>query len=689
MLFCALLLPVVVPASLVAAASEKICLLQAEVNVDQEGGRLVPEKDHEPTGFRGGKTVDVAPRAAYAWDAINTLQRQAPLVESVKPDLVNMFVKPPEHRSKKLITLLIVLVLAAFVVHSGVLWRVHKVAQLELRGRVTFGPTVSDISMSMAQKILKSLRKSALIWPMIISEAIAFGIVGPSDAYLNLDHFSKKHGGPSNGGFTCAVMPQMPGCQKAVEDNVHLTMILGAVNPVFCLILGPMFGALSDSFGRRPILILIQSFFFLTPLFRSLYVFYGLNLEIAFWLTPLAEIPITGLMAAFFSDYVEDTRILAALFGIMAAIMTGGNLIGLLIGKAMTIKTAFTVFIIMKAVGMVYIFFFLPESLPRNRKAPFSWKSMIPGMNIDVLVNTPIRRTLTGIVLMATFCDSGWMRIVPSYQLKYFNWTKDANYTSFIVMLVSNCVCSGILLPYITNVVGETAVLSIARWSGEFLGVGLILATMNWHVFTYMGLFMGPLTMAFPVLQALQSRSISLQEQGRALSSINTLRSVMEAIGPPIFGAIFDANSNRSSQLQMAWRISVTGTGVNVVCLVLLLFLPKQIQDLESEEAVARRKAKVEKLPVTEVQQPGRLQGDTPEKEKKRLVWFSEQVDKTPMAPPTPWQKHNTRDIWQKRIAWASEGSEANSAITEEDEEEEQSGAEPPSRPPNSRRLTC
>src|SRR5262249_39730429 len=150
----------------------------------------------------------------------------------------------------------------------------------------------------------------------------------------------------------------------------QMSTIYGATATLFAamqLLSSPIQGALSDRFGRRPIL-LISS---VGLVIDSLLLASATNVA---WL--FAAIAISGLAAgslsaanAYIADITEPSR-RAARFGYLSAALSGGAaagfLIGGLAGAELGTRAPFWIAAALGGLNLVLTFFFLTESLPNT-----------------------------------------------------------------------------------------------------------------------------------------------------------------------------------------------------------------------------------------------------------------------------------------------------------------------------------
>src|ERR1700677_2885376 len=186
------------------------------------------------------------------------------------------------------------------------------------------------------------------------------------------------------------IMPILP---KLVEsfvnnDTASAARIFGLFGTAWALmqfVCSPILGALSDRFGRRPVVLLSNFGLGLDYILMALAPNIG-------WL--FVGRVVSGITAASFSTataYIADITPAegrARLFGMIGAAFGLGFIVGPALGGALgtvSLRLPFWVAAGLSLTNAAYGFFVLPESLPADRREKLVWAKANPLGSIDLL----------------------------------------------------------------------------------------------------------------------------------------------------------------------------------------------------------------------------------------------------------------------------------------------------------------
>lgn len=355
------------------------------------------------------------------------------------------------------------------------------------------------------------------------------------------------------------VLPLLPYYVKFIEQSSspwlsdNRAIVVGALAASFSLmqfLFAPVLGALSDRFGRRPVLLI--SLFgtgISYILFGTADRLIGLGVEAVLAMLFAARIldGITGGNISTAQAYIADSTtpenrakgmgLIGAAFGL--GFMLGPALGGLLSGISLS-APAFVAAGLSLA-NVAFGFFMLPESLPRERRVSVPFLKMNPIARLSgVLANRAIRPLLAGIFLL-NLAFAGMQSNFAVYGDARFGFGPRENAFIFAFIGLMAVVMQGFLIRRLVPRFGE-ARLALAGLALMTLAFALIaFAPQAWMLYPIMGLLAAGSGMATPSLTSLVSRRVSPQEQGATLGGTQALNSLTMVFGPLLAGLLFDA----------------------------------------------------------------------------------------------------------------------------------------------------
>jgi MFS transporter, DHA1 family, tetracycline resistance protein len=335
-------------------------------------------------------------------------------------------------------------------------------------------------------------------------------------------------------GLIIPVLPSLIGEFAGARDaQAYWYGTLTAVYGVMQFACAPLLGALSDRYGRRPVMLFAITGLGLDFLLMALAPSLG-------WL--LVARVIGGGTAANFSvasAYVADVTapeqrakamgLIGAAFGI--GFVFGPVLGGLLAG--VDLRLPFYAAAGLALINVAYGYFVLPESLPKDRRAPFVLAKANPFSALKGLIEL---RAVGGLIwvfamtMLAQFIlQSTWV-LFTTFR---FGWSPTDNGISLFVVGIAAALVQGVLLGLLLKRMGErgTALLGMASGAIAFALYGL--AQQSWMMYAIIAA--NALTFAVgPALQGLVSRNVDPRAQGITMGSLNALQSIMMVLAPLI-----------------------------------------------------------------------------------------------------------------------------------------------------------
>ena len=307
----------------------------------------------------------------------------------------------------------------------------------------------------------------------------------------------------------------------------------------------PLLGALSDRFGRRPVLLISLLGFGID------YLFLGFAGSISLLFIGRLIAGVTGASFTVAGAYIADIsppEKRAQNFGIIGAAFGLGFIAGPALGAAIAHfgeRVPFFVAAGLSLANWLYGFFILPESLkPENRRA-FQWKRANPVGALIQMIKHPVVLRLAIVFFLVNLAGQSLPSTWAYYTMERYGWTEKG--VGFSLAYVGLCIAivQGGLTRIIIPKIGEQR----AVYTGLILNtIGMIAVALSgegWMLFIAMiPLSMGGL--AGPSLQSITSKEIPANEQGELQGFMTSVMSITAIIGPLLMTNLFSAGASGS-----------------------------------------------------------------------------------------------------------------------------------------------
>jgi DHA1 family tetracycline resistance protein-like MFS transporter len=343
------------------------------------------------------------------------------------------------------------------------------------------------------------------------------------------------------------IFPILPGLLRELAGADATTRHYGALRAVYAamqFLFSPVLGALSDRFGRRPVLLLSLAGA------AADYVLMALAPSMAWLYVGRVLSGITGASMAVGTAYVTDITPeadRARRFGQMGAAMGLGFVAGPLIGGAFgewSLRAPFVAAAVMNGLNLALAWFALPES-NQNRTAALDWRKFNAFSALHRLSGKPALLPLVGVFVVVALVSQVPGSLWILYGQDRFGWSAWVAGLSLACYGGLHAVSQALVTGPLVEKLGErrALVVGIATDALGFVGMGVAVAA--WMPFALLPLFaLGGLAM--PALQALQSRQVDDQRQGELQGLLASLTSLAGIVGPLVVTAGFAAT-------QAAW----------------------------------------------------------------------------------------------------------------------------------------
>ena len=343
------------------------------------------------------------------------------------------------------------------------------------------------------------------------------------------------------------IVPPLPSLVGSFTDS-KADQAIGYMAVVFAFGLAnffgsPILGALSDRFGRRPVLLLgfcgLALNFFATALSTALWMLVAVRL-------------VGGAMqanAAVANAYVADItppEQRAQRFGMLGAMFGVGFILGPALGGWLgdiDLHLPFFVAGSLAMLNLAYGYFVLPESLPIEQRRAFEWKKANPLTSLRALTDLKGVGLLVAVIALTGLAQfilySTWV-LYTSFK---FGWTMRDNGASLAAVGLMSVLVQGVLLSSLLKRFSPQRLAVIGLVSSTLAYFFYGAATEGWMMYAVIVANLLGFTVAASI-QSIVSSAADAKTQGQTMGAVSSLNSLMAVagplIGPPLLARVAD-----------------------------------------------------------------------------------------------------------------------------------------------------
>lgn len=353
-------------------------------------------------------------------------------------------------------------------------------------------------------------------------------------------------------GVTIPVVPKLI-IEFQGGDTAGAAPIYGAFATVWGVmqfVASPVLGALSDRFGRRPVILLsiagLGADFVLMALAPNLtWLFIG---------RIISGITSSGYTTA--SAYIADVTPpdqRAAKYGLLGAAFGIGFIVGPAMGGLLgsyDLRAPFWVAAALALTNAAYGYFVLPESLPKEKRSNFTWRKANPIGSLRLLSSHPELLGLAGAFFLYSLAHDSLPVMFVLYADHRYSW--DPRAIGAVLALVGVC----------SMIVQALLIGRVVKWIGErrALMAGLVFGAAAFFVYAIaptgslflLGIPLGALFgLVNPSMQALMTRRVDATEQGQLQGANGSLMGIAGVVAPPVYTWVFGIGVNPAHSTQV------------------------------------------------------------------------------------------------------------------------------------------
>nr|WP_225876157.1 TCR/Tet family MFS transporter [Lysobacter terrestris] len=319
----------------------------------------------------------------------------------------------------------------------------------------------------------------------------------------------------------------------------HWIGVFGVLFSAIQFVFAPVQGALSDRYGRRPVILLSC---------------FGLGVDFIFmalansmpWL--LVGRVISAVFSASFTTanaYIADITApekRAQAFGMLGAAFGLGFIVGPVLGgwlSVIDLRFPFWGAAILALCNFIYGWFVLPESHPREHRSPtFDWRHANPLGSLKLLRSYPQIWGLAAVVFLLNLAHFVYPNIFVLFADYRYHWGPEAVGSVLAIVGVCGVIVQAVLVRHAVAAWGERRTLMVG------LCAGIVGFTIYGWAPTGMLFLVGIPVMAFwgfsmPATQALVTKQVDRSVQGRVQGALSSLMSLAGILAPQFYTGIF------------------------------------------------------------------------------------------------------------------------------------------------------
>src|SRR6266852_399844 len=325
----------------------------------------------------------------------------------------------------------------------------------------------------------------------------------------------------------------------SISDASFVFGLLVSIYAVMQFFCAPVLGALSDRFGRRPVILL--------ALAGLGFDYILLSVAPTIWWLVLGRV-VAGIFGATFTPagaYIADVsppEKRAANFGLMGVAFglgfITGPVLGGLLGEA-NLRLPFMVCAGLTFANFLFGLLVMPESLqPENRRA-INIAQMNPIGALRAVWRYRGVAAMVPVFMAAQLAQQGLQSVWVPYTTYRYGWGVAQVGASLAVVGLLFALSQGALVRPLVARFGEMRTL-ISALVVAVLGMLLFgLASQGWMMYAVTALYCLGLGLLNPAVQGVMSRAVAANEQGLLQGAMTSVMTATAIIGPPLANGLF------------------------------------------------------------------------------------------------------------------------------------------------------
>ncbi|KAA0769578.1 MFS transporter [Bacillus sp. AR2-1] len=330
---------------------------------------------------------------------------------------------------------------------------------------------------------------------------------------------------------------------SSTEEQALVVTLLTSVYAVCVFFAAPALGALSDKYGRRPLLLIC--------LFGSAIGYLVFGVGGALWVLFAGRIieGITGgsisTIFAYFADIIPPEQ-RTKYFGWVSAVVGAGTIIGPTLGGLLanfghSVPLYFGAFITL--LNVLYGMKYMPESLDKNnRLKEITFVRLNPFAQLANILSMKNLKWLLVSAFLLWIPNGSLQAIFTQFTMDTFSWKPALIGLMFSIMGFQDIISQAFIMPKLLIKLTDKQIAILGMVS-EIIGYSFIAASALFSLFPL--LIVGMLLFGFgdsifgPSFNGMLSKSVDSSEQGRIQGGSQSIQALARMIGPIIGGQIY------------------------------------------------------------------------------------------------------------------------------------------------------
>jgi DHA1 family tetracycline resistance protein-like MFS transporter len=372
----------------------------------------------------------------------------------------------------------------------------------------------------------------------------------------------------------------------AIGEASYVYGLLVSIYAVMQFFCAPVLGALSDRFGRRPVILI--------ALAGLGFDYVLLSVAPDIWWLVVGRV-VAGIFGATFTPagaYIADVsppEKRAANFGLMGVAFglgfIAGPALGGLLGQT-NLRLPFIVCAGLTFCNFLFGLLVMPESLrPENRRA-INWTQTNPVGALRAVWRYRGVAAIAPVFVAAQLAQQGLQSVWVPYTTFRYDWSVADVGVSLAIVGLLFAVSQGALVGPVVARFGELRTL-IGALVVAALGMLLFgLASQGWMMYAVTALYCLGLGLLNPAAQGLMSRSVPPTEHGLLQGAMTSVMTGTAIVGPPLASGLFALFISPQAPLSLPGAPFFLGS---ILCLAALVLAGRQTSHLRAHppQAVA------------------------------------------------------------------------------------------------------